>query len=302
SSRSVAWGNAAATLWWLSALVLSIPAMSWIAALCQRVLPRWFGVPGQVASAGLSRAPNRTGVPVGVIALSLALAVTVASSARSFRESHRKLFTLVGDLVVSAVGTEGGWLESPLSMDAGDVMRRLPGVARVETYRALQGQAFGDTRIAIVAVSPGLVDSAPFRSLIVAGNADDAVRAIREDSGVVVSDNLADRYGLHPGADLTVPAPAGPMRLRVSAVITGDFSGDRGSIIMPRDRFAALWGGDTQVSRFNVFLTPDASIDAVRTAIVQALRDQYLVKVLTLPQTLAYHQNMVDRAFAFTYA
>jgi len=301
-SLSIAWGNAAATLWWLSALVLSIPAMSWIARLCRWALPRWFGVPGQIAAAGLSRAPNRTGVTVGVIALSLALAVTVASSARSFRESHRRLFTLVGDLVVSAVGTEGGWLESPLSADAGEMIRRLPGVARVETYRALQGQEFNETRVAVVAVSPGLIDTAQFRSLIVAGDADEAVRAIQHGGAVVVSDNLADRYGLRPGAEITVPAPAGPTSLPISAVITGDFSGDRGSIIMHRDRFATLWGGDTQASRFNVFLTPDTTVDAARTAIVQALRDRYLVKVLTVPQTLAYHQNMVDRAFAFTYA
>ena len=27
-----------------------------------------------------------------------------------------------------------------------------------------------------------------------------------------------------------------------------------------------------------------------------------MVKILTVPQTLAYHQSMVDRAFVFTYA
>lgn len=301
-SRSIAWGNIAATLWWLSALVLSIPAMSWIAALCQRALPRWFGVAGQVAAAGLSRSPSRTGVTVGAIALSLALAVTVASSARSFRESHRRLFTLVGDLVVSAVGTEGGWLESPLSAEAGRVLQALPGVARVETYRALQGQQYGETRIAVVAVSPGLIDSARFRSLIVEGDGDEAVRAIAQGTGVVVSDNLAEQYGLEPGGHIHMPAPAGPTALPVAAVITGDFSGDRGSVILNRDQFAHLWAGDTQVSRFNVFLDSNTSIETARAAIVQALRDRYLVKVLTIPQTLAYHQDMVDRAFAFTYA
>jgi putative ABC transport system permease protein len=172
----------------------------------------------------------------------------------------------------------------------------------VETYRAMQGQALGDSRIAVVAVSPGLIDSAQFRSLIVAGDPDEAVRGIQDGTAVVVSDNVADHFGLRPGGEITIPAPAGPTRLRISAIVTNDFSGDRGSIIMHRDRFAALWGGDTQVNRFNVFLTPGTSIDDARTAVVQALRDQYLVKVLTVPQTLAYHQGMVDRAFAFTYA
>ena len=59
---------------------------------------------------------------------------------------------------------------------------------------------------------------------------------------------------------------------------------------------------DTQVSHLNVFLGVGADIDAMRERIVQNLGGSRLVKVLTVSQTLAYHQGMVDRAFAFTYA
>jgi putative ABC transport system permease protein len=51
-----------------------------------------------------------------------------------------------------------------------------------------------------------------------------------------------------------------------------------------------------------VFLRSGADVDAVRDGIIRALHGSYLVKVLTVPETLAYHQGMVDRAFAFTYA
>ncbi|MGH7789618.1 MAG: FtsX-like permease family protein [Candidatus Binatia bacterium] len=300
--RSIAWGNAGAMLWWLAGLVLSVPAMSAISRLCRRPLTRWFGGAGRIAAAGLLRAPGRTGVTVGVIALSLTVAIALASSARSFRESQRHLPTLVGDLVVSAIGTEGGWLESPLNAAVGDVLARLPGVARVETYRVLQGLEFRGARVAVVAVSPGFVDSPQFRRMIVAGDGDDAVRAIAEDRAVVVSDNLAEPFGLGPGDEIRVSAPGGPVTMRIAAVLTNDFSGDRGSIIMHRDRYAALWGGDTQVSHFNVFLAPGVDLEAARGAIVAALRDAYRVKILTLPQLVAYHQRMIDQAFAFTYA
>ena len=194
-------------------------------------------------------------------------------------------------------------MESPLSADVGQTLQGLPGGRRVETYRALQGQIFRGTRVAVVGVSPGFVDTPHFRSMIVAGDGDEAVGAIARRTGaVVVSDNFAEPFGLGPGDEITVPAPAGPMPMRISAVVTNDFSGDRGSIIMHRDRLAAGWGGDTQVSHFNVFLAPGANLEATRAAIVQALRSTYVVKVLTLPQLVAYHQNMIDRAFAFTYA
>jgi putative ABC transport system permease protein len=301
SRRSIAWGNVAASILWLAGLVLVIPAMSWLGALLERLLPRLFGLNGQIAAAGLRRSPGRTGVTAGVIGLSLTLAVGVSSIALSFRESERNWFILTGDLVVSSVGTDGGWLESPLSADVGDVLRAVPGVARVETYRAMQGQQLNDARIVMVAVSPDFVDTPQFRNMIVDGSPDDAVRALRDDREVLASDNLADRFGLRAGDEITVPTPAGPTRMRINAIIANDFSSDQGSIVMHRDRFARLWG-DTQVSHFNVFLTPGADLERARAAIVQALHDRYLVKVLTVPQTLAYHQHMVDRAFAFTYA
>src|SRR5262249_60667688 len=82
---------------------------------------------------------------------------------------------------------------------------------------------------------------------------------------------------------------------------SGDYSGDQGSVLMDRSRLAVSWG-DTQVSHFNVFLAPDADLNAIRQAIARSLRGRYMVKILTIPQTLAYHQAMVDRAFVFTYA
>jgi len=302
TQRSILWGNVAASLWWLAGLLFAVPAMSALAKGLERLLPSAAGLPGHIAAAGLRRAPARTGITVAVIGLSLTVAVSLSSVAQSFQESFRNWFILVGDLRVAAVGTEGGWLESPLSVEAGEVIRRLPGVARVETYRALQGQPFRDARIAVVAVSPGFLDTAQFRNAVVAGDPDEAVRAIQEDRAVLISDNLANRYGLSPGDAITVPAPAGPTELRINAVVTADFSGDQGSIIMHRDRFAAGWGGDTQVSYFNVFLAPGASVETMRSEVVRAMRDQYVVKVLTVPQALAYHQTMIDRAFAFTYA
>jgi putative ABC transport system permease protein len=77
AERSIAWGNVGAMLWWAAGLLLSIPAMSAIAALCQRPLTRWFGAAGRIAAAGLRRAPAWTGVTVGVIALSLTVAVSL---------------------------------------------------------------------------------------------------------------------------------------------------------------------------------------------------------------------------------
>jgi putative ABC transport system permease protein len=299
-TRSVVWGNVAASLLWIATMVLAIPFTSAMVAVLQRWLPRLAGFSGRMAVESLTRAPGRTGVTAAVIALSLTLAITVSSVALSFRESERNWFILSGDLVVSSVATEGGWLELPLSGEVEAELRALPGVDRVETYRALQGQAFGDTRIAVVALSPGFVETPQFRRQLVAG-VDDAIRELQAGRGVVISDNLADRLGVRPGTKIDLPSPAGTQRLRVLGVIAGDYSGDQGSVLLDREHFVRLWG-DRKVSHFNVFLRPGEELRAMREAIARRLHGRYLVKILTVPQTLAYHQSMVDRAFAFTYA
>ncbi len=300
ATRSVVWGNVSASLMWIAAMVLAIPFMSGIVWALQRCLPRVAGLEGKVAVENLARSRGRTGVTAAVIAFSLTLAVTVSSVALSFRESERNWFILTGDLVVSSVATEGGWLELPLNGKIEGQLRSIPGIERVETYRVLQGQELQGLRIAVVALSKGFSDTEQFHRQVVEGGAT-AIRALQDGRGVIVSDNLANRLGLEVGQMIDLPTPLAPERVPIVGVMSGDYSGDQGSILLDRERFAALWG-DTQVSHFNVFLQPGADMQHVRQEIAQRLKSTYSVKILTVPQTLAYHQSMVDRAFAFTYA
>src|SRR5207244_7391371 len=128
-----------------------------------------------------------------------------------------------------------------------------------------------------------------------------AVGATPGGGGVAFSDNLAARFGLAPGEPVSLPTPSGVETFTVRAVVAADYSGDQGAIILHRDEFTRLWH-DTQVSHFNLVLKPGADIEEARSRIARELGRSHLVKVLTVPQTLAYHQGMVDRAFAFTYA
>jgi len=300
ATRSVVWGNVGASLLSIAAMVLAIPFMSGIVWVLHRWLPSAGGLEGRVAVESLSRSRGRTGVTAAVIAFSLTLAVTVSAVALSFRESERNWFILTGDLVVSSVATEGGWLELPLGGEIEEQLLAIPGIERVETYRVLQGQELRGARIAVVALSPGFSDTEQFRRQVVEGGKT-AGEELRAGQGVMISDNLADRLGLHVGEILDLPTPRGTEHLPIVGVVAGDYSGDQGSVLMDRDRFSASWG-DRKVSHFNVFLEPRGDIQSARESIARVLKGRYSVKILTVPQTLAYHQAMVDRAFVFTYA
>lgn len=301
TTRSITWGNVASGLWYLSGAILVIPAMGWVARGLRHLLPRMFGFRGEIAAEGLTRRPERTGATTAVIGLSLGVAVVISSVSYSFRASMRNWFILSGDLIVSSMVTEGSWLAMPLDGSVGDVLRDLPGVERVETYRVLAGQAYEDTRIAVIGVSPGFVDAPLFRSQIVGADPDEVVRGVRDGTGVVVSENFADQFELRAGDTFTLPTPQGSRRFSVLGVVAADFSADHGSVILGRPAFEELWG-DARVSQFHLFLRPGVDPAAVRERIGTALGQKYLLKILTVPETLAYHQSKIDEAFGFTYA
>jgi putative ABC transport system permease protein len=299
-TRSIEWGNVASALWYVSGTILVIPLTGWAMTRMQRVLPKVFGLSGEIAAEGLVRRPERTGITTAVIGLSLGVAVVIASVAYSFRASMRHWFILSGDLIVSSMATEGSWLAMPLDEGVGKALRGVPGVERVETYRVLAGQAYEDMRIAIIGVSPGFVETPLFRQQIVDGDGAAVPSGIR-DGKVVVSESFADRFHLRAGDALVLATPRGPTRFAIVGVVAADFSADHGSVILAREPFESLWG-DRRVSQFHVFLRDGEDAAAVRERIRSALGQRYLLKILTVPQTLAYHQSKIDEAFGFTYA
>jgi len=301
ATRSIKWGNVASALWYVSGTILVIPIMGFVGKGLRSLLPKLFGLSGEIAAEGLTRRPERTGTTTAVIGLSLGVAVLIASVAYSFRASMRNWFILSGDLIVSSMATEGSWLAMPLDATVGHVLQQLPGVQRVETYRVLAGQAYEDMRIAVIGVSPGFAQGGLFRSQIVDGDSEAVARGIRDGSGVVVSENFADRVQLGAGDSLVLPTPEGNTQFTVIGVIAADFSADHGSVILGRARLEALWG-ETRVSQFHVFLHPGEDPALVRERIGDALGQQYLLKILTVSETLTFHQSKFDEAFGFTYA
>jgi hypothetical protein len=102
---------------------------------------------------------------------------------------------------VSAVTTDGGWLETPLSERLGHDLQQIPGIRAVERLRVIPGQAFRGQRIGILALDDGLLQAERFpRRWYQEGDPQRASEALRAGTGVNVSISLADRFDLHVGA------------------------------------------------------------------------------------------------------
>ncbi len=303
--RSLAWGNFGSTVWNASVFVIAIPVVTWTAAALSRLLPRVFGVEGRVAAAGLFRVPARTGVTVAAVAGVLTIGITVASLTVSFQRSVGSYYEeggfLLGDLVVSAVATEGGWLESPLPERVADEVRAVPGVRAVETWRAQYGQLYRGERVALFALSDGFFDPRTYGSRwYFAGDPVHAADALRRGEGVNVSVALADRFGLHVGDAIELATPTGILSLPIVGIVA-DYISDRGAIVLRRRLYAERWQ-DPTVSRVHVFTNPDVSLETVRRGITGAIGHEHLVKMLSLRDVVRDLDEKIDRAFAFTDA
>ncbi len=301
--QSIAWGNVGSTLWNASIIVIAIPLVRALARPLSWLLARRFRAPGRMAGTSLFRAATRTGVTIAAVALVLTVGMIVASLAYSF---HRTTATyvegfLAGDLVVSAVSTEGGWLETPLPPELLDELRAIPGVASVEAVRPVPGQMFRGDRITVGGATDGFVDPQRFPpGWYREGTAEAAAPALRAGTGVNVSTVLAERHHLHVGDTIELDTPTGKLALPIVGVVP-DLLSDRGAVLLSRRLLVERWGVAT-VSRINLMLRPGESLDAVRARIVERLGDRFRLKIMSMRDVLAYHEDKVNSAFAFTDA
>ena len=274
---------------WLSDSDATVMATASTSAMAATVTPVRVGARSRLSAA---------------IALVLAVAITVASLSLSHRTSVKGYFVngfLASDLSVSAIATEGGWLESPIPATLAVDLRALPGVRTTDMLRILPGMMYQGQRIAVAALSDGLLEPSRYpRSWYRAGDPAQAARAVRDGRGVNVSESFADRFGKRVGDPIALDTPNGVLTLPVVGIVP-DYVSNRGTVILSRSVFVTYWREPT-VNRILVFLDPGASRDGVRRLILDTFGSRYRLKVQSTEEVVDYLARKIDQAYAFTFA
>src|SRR5262249_18277705 len=150
----------------------------------------------------------RTSVTVTVIAMAVAVALTVGSVITSFKGSvlNQIRSTVAADLMVSSSFREQAWIEAPIAESVGAEAAGIPGVGRIAGERIVIPDEPGE-RITVRAIARGFFEEPRFgRLLFRSGRPAEALPATAEGRGVIVSDNLARRDRLRLGQPLTLQA------------------------------------------------------------------------------------------------
>jgi putative ABC transport system permease protein len=233
--------------------------------------------------------------------------IGVVVMVRSFRETVEVWVndTVMADLVIAPPA----WLHGK---QVGQAARALPaawlptlqaveGVAAVDTYRDVQVEAQGQS-VALVSRDFRL-HAQRSRYLLLEGDSTSVLTRAAETGGVLLSEVLANRLGLHVGGTVTIMTPKGPQSVPIEGIFY-DYATDGGKMVMDRTFYRQFWDDD-RVTVFALYLAPDADSEQVRQSVVRGLTTGQ--EHLTPPTIIRNKElrqeilNIFDRTFVLTY-
>lgn len=260
-----------------------------------------------IAADQAARHPGRNAVTVSALMVGLSIMIGVAVMVRSFRDTVEVWVneTVMADLIVAPQS----WLQGK---QAGQSSRSLPGtwlatlsaiegVAAVDTYREVHLEVEGQ-RVSVVSRDL-LLHAQRSRYLMVHGDSTVLLRHAAETGGVLLSEVLATRLGLHEGSQVSIMTQAGPVTLSVEGIFY-DYATDGGKMVMDRAWYQRHWQDD-RVTVFPVYLADGADAKQVRQSIVTQVAG--LDGVTVPPLVIRNHElrkeilDIFDRTFVLTY-
>jgi putative ABC transport system permease protein len=253
-----------------------------------------------LAAANLAGAPLRTAVAVASLMIAIGMMVSVAVLVASFRTTIVAWAdeTLRADLFVRPLGLADASADARFSHGVAERIAAVPGVAAVDTFRALE-LPFGG-RLTNLGVTD-LATVATRQHLRVLGGGDPAAlaRALVGTTNVLVSEPFATKFGVGRGDRVELPTPSGTTPFTVAGVYN-DYSSDAGIVLLDVRTYRRLFHDDS-VNSVAVYAAASADVPRLRSAVVRALAP-LRIDVQTNRELRDLVVQVFDRTFAITYA
>jgi putative ABC transport system permease protein len=292
------WGYVAATLVLMGCTLLAPIGVAAV-AVALKPLP----APGPIWSLALRnfrRAVGRNGGAVAAVMVGMAMTIGVATMVGSFRETVKVWVgnTLPATFYLKPLAAEGTRRGLTLDPAVPAAIRRLPGVAAVETMRNQFVPYDGVT----IRLGAGDADVLAEHGALVMRSAGDARTLYRQLMGtqaVIASEALAIKHGVHVGDEMRLPTPHGPVPFKVVGLFL-DYSSDQGYVLMDRGTYARLWD-DPTITDVAVYAAPGADAATLRGPIQQVLGDRP-INLQASGELRDEVLRVFDNTFAITYA
>ncbi len=289
----------------LFAIVLGLALLAPLATVAAMSLAtppagRLAGTLGRLATRTVTRSVSRTGVAVAALAVAVSVSIGVGLMIASFRSTVANWLdlTLRADIFVAAPGAGGARGTQVLSPGVEGTVAAVPGVAWVETFRAVRVPSpLGEVNLG-VADPRRARDTRLYRST----DGGDPARAWEKarEGAVIVTEPFAFRHRLpERGATVTLLTDRGPHAFPVAGVFY-DYATEQGTVFLTRNVYERFWD-DRAVSSVGAHLAPGASIEEVTRRVRARLAGTALL-VSPNRSLRAQALRIFDRTFAVTQA
>jgi putative ABC transport system permease protein len=256
-------------------------------------------VEGALAADSLIAAPMRTSATVAALMLSLALVIGLGGTARGSyaRITDWTQSALNADLFVTSSPTlTERTYRFPESM--AEQLTAIDGIDEVHKLRSARIQMQGDPVLVIAADLLRIQARSPRRA--VAGRLDEMFPAAAAGKGVIASENFAALRRVRLGDTIDIPTPTGPLALPLVGVVR-EYSDQQGALFLDRSVFVDRWH-DESVDLFRVYVTPDATAEGVRQAILSTFAGNRRIFVLSNADVRAYVTGLTNQWFTMSWA
>jgi putative ABC transport system permease protein len=287
---------------YLALPVFARPIVSVLSRVAARLVRGWNGFALRHAVEGVSRNPELSAQTVAIVASAFAIAVLMAGLVTSFSTAWMQWLGahFDADLYVGR-GSRVRLMAGPtMGPDVRAAVAATDGVAAVEPFRTLP-ITFRGGPVFLEGIS---VDGRLRRGglAMVRGTLEEAAPALRAGTGVLVSDNLAERLGIRRGETIDLPVVGGSRTFRVEGTFV-DYLGslDLGSVAVEESLLPRYWR-DELANLLRVWLQPGVSAADVRARILEDVGRAQGLYVITARDFLADVQGVLDQFFAGIWA
>jgi putative ABC transport system permease protein len=268
-------------------------------------LSRYGGPEARLALNHSLRSPARTGATVAALMVSLAMLIGVVILIGSFRTTVELWIdqTVTADLIGAPASSlfhqgRGGEARDTLSEETLSRLEQIEGVAAVDGYRSLPLRYRGER--AILAGRDLGIHHRFSRFLFASKNGSDPIALALEKKGALISEVMANRFGLKVGERLALSSPSGSVALPIEGIFY-DYSTEGGKIIVDRTLLKALWH-DADVNVAAIYLRPGEEVEKVRQRLVSSFGGGGEIIFITHAGFKAEVLKIFDQTFMITYA
>lgn len=270
--------------------------LKWFITLYRAFVAPRLGAGGRLAGLNLQKNLSRNAVAVAAVFFSISLSVSSSSMLNSARRGVMDYIDSVenSDIIITSGHplASAGAQNIPMPLGMARELEAIPGVASADSFRKLFLNISGKRVLLEMIDVPRWLQHNTCS--VLEGRVEDLLRLMPDQDSVAINEIVASRMGLKSGDSIVLPAPGGPTRFLVAAIIVS-YASDAGVIIMDMRTYERHWQ-DHVSDMFSVYVKPGNDAAVVRAAIQDHFKSKRKMFVLPAKEFRAEIKKLFDQS------